>query len=236
MPLPKLVPPTYELVLPSTEQKIKYRPFLVKEEKILLLAIESEDETQMTNAVKTILKNCILTKLKVEELPVFDIEYLFLNVRAKAVGEEIELNVICPDDGETEVKVTLNIEDIEVKKTDAHEKLIKLNDTIAVVMKYPSMDTFVKNNLSNTGSIDDVFEIACACIEQIIEGEDVFEAKSFSKKEMNDFLESMDTAQFLKIQTFFETMPKLTHTLKVKNPNTKVESDVVLEGLASFLG
>lgn len=236
MPLPKLVPPTYELVLPSTEQKIKYRPFLVKEEKILLLAIESEDETQMTNAVKTILKNCILTKLKVEELPVFDIEYLFLNVRAKAVGEEIELNVVCPDDGETDVKVTLNIEEIEVKKSEDHDRIIKLNDTIAIVMKYPSMDTFIKNNLSNSGNVEDVFELASACIEQVIEGEDVYEAKSFSKKELNDFMESMNTAQFLKIQTFFETMPKLSHTLKVKNPNTGVESDVVLEGLASFLG
>lgn len=236
MPLPKLVAPTYELVLPSTDQKIKYRPFLVREEKILLLALESEDEKQMTEAVKTILKNCILSKIKVEELPVFDIEYIFLNIRSKAVGEEIELNVTCPDDGETEVKVTLNIDDIHVTKPEGHERIIKLNDTVTIQMKYPSMETFIKNNFSGSGNVDDVFELASSCIEQVAEGEDVYETKSFSKKELNDFMESMDTAQFLKLQNFFETMPRLSHTIKVKNPNTKVESEIVLEGLASFLG
>lgn len=234
MPLPKLVAPTYELQLPSTDGKIKYRPFLVKEEKILLLAMETEDEKQMTTAVKTILKNCILSKVKVEELAIFDIEYLFLNIRAKSVGEEIEINVTCPDDGETQVSVSINVEDVKIQKEDGHDKLITLNDTVSVMMKYPSMDMFVKNNLSSSGKTEDVFDIACSCIDQVVEGEEVYEFKNFSKKEQMEFLESLDTAQFLKVQKFFETMPKLSHAIKVTNPETNVESDVVIEGLASF--
>lgn len=234
MPLPKLVAPTYELQLPSTDGKIKYRPFLVKEEKILLLAMETEDEKQMTTAVRTILKNCILSKVKVEELAIFDIEYLFLNIRAKSVGEEIEINVTCPDDGETQVSVSINVEDVKIQKEDGHDKLITLNDTVSVMMKYPSMDMFVKNNLSSSGKTEDVFDIACSCIDQVVEGEEVYEFKNFSKKEQMEFLESLDTAQFLKVQKFFETMPKLSHTIKVTNPETNVESDVVIEGLASF--
>jgi hypothetical protein len=234
MPLPKIVTPTYELRLPSTDQLIKYRPFLVKEEKVLLMAMESEDETQMINAVKTILKNCIISKIKVDDLAVFDIEYLFLNIRAKSVGEKIELNITCPDDGETMVPTEIDVEDIKVQKSEDHNRIISLNDTISVVMKYPSMEMFVKSNFTASAKTEDVFEIAASCIEQVIEGEDVYETKSFSKKEINDFLDSLDTAQFLLIQKFFETMPKLTHTIKVINPVTEVESDVVLEGLASF--
>jgi hypothetical protein len=234
MPLPKLVAPTYELELPSTGQKIKYRPFLVKEEKILLLAMESEDEKQMINAVKAILKNCIQTKLKVDDLAVFDIEYLFLNIRAKSVGEEIELNITCPDDGETVVPVTLNVEDIQIKKSDDHERIISLTDSISLVMKYPSMEMFVQNNFTGNMKSEDVFDLATSCIDQVIEGEDVFEVKSFSKKEIDEFLDSLDTSQFLKVQKFFETMPKLSHTVTVMNPNTKKENEVVIEGLASF--
>jgi hypothetical protein len=234
MPLPKLVAPTYELELPSTSQKIKYRPFLVKEEKILLLAMESEDEKQMINAVQTILKNCIQTKLKVEDLSIFDIEYLFLNIRAKSVGEEIELNITCPDDGETTVPVTINVEDIKVQKSDDHEKIIALNDSISITMKYPSMEMFVQNNLSGNVKTEDIFEIASSCIDQVVDGEEVYEVKSFSKKEINEFLDSLDTNQFMKIQKFFETMPKLSHTVNVTNPNTKKDNEVVIEGLASF--
>jgi hypothetical protein len=234
MPLPKIVTPTYELRLPSTDQLIKYRPFLVKEEKVLLMAMESEDENQMINAVKTILKNCIVSKIKVDDLAVFDIEYLFLNIRAKSVGEQIDLNITCPDDGETTVPLELNVEDIKVQKSEDHSRIISLNDTISVVMKYPSMEMFVKTNFTANAKTEDVFEIAASCIEQVVEGEDVYETKSFSKKEINDFLDSLDTAQFLLIQKFFETMPKLSHTVKVTNPVTNVESDVVLEGLASF--
>ena len=234
MPLPKITTPTYELRLPSTDQLIKYRPFLVREEKVLLMAMESEDESQMINAVKTILKNCIISKVKVDDLAIFDIEYLFLNIRAKSVGEQIELNLICPDDGETTVPIELNVEDIKIQKSDDHSKIIPLTDSISVVMKYPSMEMFVKTNFTASAKTEDIFEIAASCIEQVVEGEDVYETKSFSKKEINDFLDSLDTAQFLLIQKFFETMPKLSHTIKVTNPVTNVESDVVLEGLASF--
>lgn len=234
MPLPKITTPTYELRLPSTDQLIKYRPFLVREEKVLLMAMESEDESQMINAVKTILKNCIISKVKVDDLAIFDIEYLFLNIRAKSVGEQIELNLTCPDDGETTVPIELNVEDIKIQKSDDHSKIIPLTDSISVVMKYPSMEMFVKTNFTASAKTEDIFEIAASCIEQVVEGEDVYETKSFSKKEINDFLDSLDTAQFLLIQKFFETMPKLSHTIKVTNPVTNVESDVVLEGLASF--
>ena len=234
MPLPKITTPTYELRLPSTDQLIKYRPFLVREEKVLLMAMESEDESQMINAVKTILKNCIISKVKVDDLAIFDIEYLFLNIRAKSVGEQIELNLTCPDDGETTVPIELNVEDIKIQKSDEHSKIIPLTDSISVVMKYPSMEMFVKTNFTASAKTEDIFEIAASCIEQVVEGEDVYETKSFSKKEINDFLDSLDTAQFLLIQKFFETMPKLSHTIKVTNPVTNVESDVVLEGLASF--
>jgi hypothetical protein len=222
------------LRLPSTDQLIKYRPFLVKEEKVLLMAMESEDENQMINAVKTILKNCIISKVKVDDLAVFDIEYLFLNIRAKSVGEQIDLNITCPDDGETIVPLEINVEDIQVQKSEDHSRIIPLTDTISVVMKYPSMEMFVKTNFTANAKTEDVFEIAASCIEQVVEGEDVYETKSFSKKEINEFLDSLDTAQFLLIQKFFETMPKLSHTVKVTNPVTNVESDVVLEGLASF--
>jgi hypothetical protein len=235
MPLPKLVTPTYELELPSTGQKIKYRPFLVKEEKILLLAMESEDEKQMTEAVKVILKNCIQTaKIKVDELALFDIEYLFLNIRGKSVGEEIELNVTCPDDGVTVVPFSIDIDDIKVQKEEGHSNIIDLGGGVSMVMRYPSMELFVKNNISQTSNVDDVFEIAASCISQIVEGEDVYEAGNFSKKELLAFLEEMSTQQFLSVQKFFETMPKLSHTITVTNPETGKENEIVIEGLASF--
>ena len=236
MPLPKPTVPTYELEVPSTGKKIKYRPFLVKEEKILLLAMETEDEKQMANAVKTILENCIQTpKFKVDSLSLFDIEYIFLNIRGKSVGETVELNVTCPDDGETVVPIKLNLDDIKVQKKDGHTNIINLTDEVSITMKYPSMDLFVKNNIAETGSdIDDVFEIASMCIDQIVEGEDVYEASNFSRKEILEFLEGMDTKQFIDVQKFFETMPKLSHTITIKNPNTGVENEVVIEGLASF--
>ena len=238
MPLPKLSTPTYELEIPSTGKKIKYRPFLVKEEKVLLLAMETEDEKQMANAIKTILSNCIVTsRFKPDTLSLFDIEYLFLNIRGKSVGETVEVNIICPDDNETTVPVTIDIDDIKVQKSDDHTNQIKLSDYVTVIMKYPSMDLFIRNNISsNTSDVDDVFEIASMCIDQVVEGEDVYEADNFSKKEILEFLESMDTKQFVSIQKFFETMPKLSHTVKIKNPNTKVESEVVIEGLSSFFG
>tara|TARA_B100000925_G_C21983666_1_gene463512 strand:+ start:71 stop:787 length:717 start_codon:yes stop_codon:yes gene_type:complete len=236
MPLPKLSTPTYELEVPSTGKKIKYRPFLVKEEKILLLAMETEDEKQMASAVKTILSNCIQTsRFKVDSLSLFDIEYIFLNIRGKSVGETVDLNITCPDDNETVVGVEIDLDDIKVQKSDDHSNIIKLNDDVSIVMKYPSMDLFIKNNMKETTSeVDDVFEIASMCIDQVVEGEEVYESANFTKKEVLEFLDSLDTKQFMELQKFFETMPKLSHTVSIKNPNTGVKSDVVIEGLASF--
>ena len=237
MPLPKIATPTYELELPSTGETIQYRPFLVKEEKILVIALESEDNKQITNAIKGVIKNCIKTKgIKVEQLPTFDIEYLFLNIRGKSVGEEIEVNVICPDDGETEVPVKINIDDIKVQKDDDHDNKIKIGDDLMMVMKYPSLDQFIKNNFDfdDKNAMDQSFELIASCIDSICNEEEVWAAGDCTKKEINDFLESMNSSQFKGIEKFFETMPKLTHTVPVTNPNTKVKSDVVLEGLASF--
>ena len=237
MPLPKIAAPTYELELPSTEETIQYRPFLVKEEKLLVIALESEDTKQITTAIKTVIKNCILTKgIKVENLPTFDIEYLFLNIRGKSVGEELDVNIICPDDGETEVSVNINLEDIEVQKNDEHEKKIKIDDSIMIEMKYPSLDQFIKNNFdfNKRNAMDQSFELIASCIGTIFTEEEAWSTADCSKKEITEFLESMNSSQFKGIEKFFETMPKLSHKVKVKNPKTKVESEVVLEGLASF--
>ena len=199
--------------------------------------MESEDEKEMQNAVKQILKNCILTRgISVDKLAVFDIEYLFLNIRGKSVGEEIKLNVVCPDDDVTEVEVAVNVEDVKIQKSDKHDPVIQLTDQVGIVMKYPSMEMFVKNNITgeNQQKVDTIFDMTIDCISQVVEGEDVLESKSFSKKEMLEFVETFDTQQFQKIQDFFETMPKLSHTIKVLNPKTNVESEVVIEGLSSF--
>ncbi len=237
MPLPKIATPTYELELPSTGETVQYRPFLVKEEKLLVIALESDDTKQITTAIKSVIKNCILTKgIKVEQLPTFDIEYLFLNIRGKSVGEDIEVNVICPDDEETEVKVNINLDDIQVQKSDDHSDNIKLDDNIMMQMKYPSLDQFIKNNfeINDKNMMDQSFDLIASCVDKIFTQDEVWAAADCTKKEMTDFLEQMNSSQFKEIETFFETMPKLSHTIKVKNPNTKKESDIVLEGLASF--
>jgi citrate lyase gamma subunit len=237
MPLPRIATPTYELELPSTEQTIKFRPFLVKEEKLLVIALESEDTKQITNAIKTVIKNCIETKgIKVETLPTFDIEYLFLNIRAKSVGEEIDVNIICPDDEETSVSVKINVDDIKVQTNEDHTNRIKLDDTLMMEMKYPSLEQFIKNNfdISNNSAIDQSFELVASCVDKIYNEDEVWAAADVTKKELMDFLDQMNTSQFKQIEKFFETMPKLSHTIKVKNPNTEVESEVVLEGLSSF--
>ena len=237
MPLPKISTPTYELELPSTGQTIEYRPFLVKEEKVLVIALESEDTKQITNSIKTVIKNCILTKgIKVESLPTFDIEYLFLNIRGKSVGEDIEVNVICPDDRETKVMVNINLDDIKVQKDENHTNRIKLDKSIMMEMKYPSLDEFIKNNFdfSNESSMDQSFTLISSCIDKIYTEEEVWAAGDFTKKEVNEFLESMNSSQFKEIEKFFETMPKLLHKIEVTNPKTKVKSEVVLEGLSSF--
>ena len=237
MPLPKIAAPTYELELPSTGETIEYRPFLVKEEKLLIIALESEDMKQITNGIKNVLRNCILTSgIKVQDLPTFDIEYLFLNIRGKSVGESIEVNLLCPDDGETEVKAKIWLDDIKVKKYDDHNDKIKIDDKIMVQMKYPSLDQFIKSNFdfSKKTSMDQTFELVASCIGTIFTEEEAWSSSDCTKKEMVEFLESMNSSQFKEIEKFFETMPKLSHQIKLKNPNTKVESDVLLEGLASF--
>ena len=237
MPLPKIATPTYELELPSTGKSIKYRPFLVKEEKVLVIALESEDNKQITNAIKAVLKSCILTKgVRVESLPTFDIEYLFLNIRGKSVGEELEVNIICPDDGETEVPVTINLDEIEVQKDDKHSNKIKIDSSIMMELKYPSLDEFIKNNFdfNDKNAMDQSFDLIAACIDKVYTEDEVWATADCTKKEVKEFLESMNSQQFKEIEAFFETMPKLSHTIKVTNPKTKVESDVLLEGLASF--
>ena len=237
MPLPKIATPTYELELPSTGKIISYRPFLVKEEKLLVLALESEDNKQITNAIKAVIKACILTKgIKVETLPTFDIEYLFLNIRGKSVGEDIEVNVTCPDDGETQVALTINLDDIEVHKDEDHTNKIKLDDSIMMELKYPSLEQFIKNNFDfdEKNAMDQSFDLIATCIDKVYTEDEVWATADCTKKEMKDFLEQMNSNQFKEIESFFETMPKLSHTVKVTNPKTKVKSDVVLEGLASF--
>ena len=239
MPLPKIATPTYELELPSTGQTVKYRPFLVKEEKVLVIALESEDTKQITNAIKAVLKNCVLTKgVKVETLPTFDIEFLFLNIRGKSVGEEIEVNIVCPDDEETNVPVFIDLDSIQVSKDDNHTPQIKLDDDLMMEMKYPSLEQFIKNNFDfdDKNAMDQSFDLIATCIDKIYNEEEVWATADCTKKEVKEFLESMNSSQFKEIEKFFETMPKLKHTVEVTNPNTKVTSEVVLEGLASFFG
>ena len=237
MPLPKIATPTYELELPSTGATIKYRPFLVKEEKVLVIALESEDNKQITNAIKAVLKSCILSKgIKVEDLPTFDIEYLFLNIRGKSVGEDIDVNIICPDDNKTQVPVTIALDEIEVQKDDNHTNKIKVDENIMMEMKYPSLDQFIKNNFDfkEANQMEQSFDLIASCVDKIYTEDEVWAAADCTKKEMKDFLEQMNSTQFKEIESFFDTMPKLSHTLKITNPKTKVESEVVLEGLASF--
>ena len=237
MPLPKIATPTYELELPSTEQTVRYRPFLVKEEKLLVLALETEDTKQITTAIKTVLKSCVLTKgVKVETLPTFDIEYLFLNIRGKSVGEELEVKVICPDDEKTEVPITIDLDEVKVQKSEGHDKQLKLDDKLMMEMKYPSLEQFIKNNFdfNDANQMEQSFDLIGSCIDKIYSEDEVWATADCTKKEVKEFLESMNSSQFKDIEKFFETMPKLSHTIKVKNPKTKVESEVVLEGLASF--
>jgi len=237
MPLPKISTPTYELELPSTGETIQYRPFLVKEEKLLVIALESEETKQITTAIKTVIKNCILTKsIKVETLPTFDIEYLFLNIRGKSVGEELEVNIICPDDSETQVPVKINLDDIQVQKNEEHTNKIKVDKSIMMEMKYPSLDQFIKSNFdfNDKNAMDQSFDLIGSCIDKIYTEDEVWSTGDVTKKELSDFLESMNSSQFKEIEKFFETMPKLSHKIKVINPKTQVESEVILEGLASF--
>ena len=235
MPLPKISTPTYELTIPSSERKIKYRPFLVKEEKILIIAMESQDDKQIAQAVKDVLGSCILSKgISVDKLSTFDIEYLFLNIRGKSVGETVEVLVTCPDDNKTKVPVVVNLDEIQVIRSEDHSADISLDGNLSMRMKYPSMGEFVKSNFNVEMKVDDTFDMVCSCIEQVYSEEESWAASDCTKKELLEFLEQLDSSQFKKIETFFETMPKLSHTFKFVNPNTKVESDITLEGLNAF--
>ena len=239
MPLPTISTPTYELTLPSSNRKIKYRPFLVKEEKILILAMESQDTKQIARAVKDVISKCILSKgIKVERLSTFDIEYLFLNIRGKSVGEQIEVMVTCPDDEKTQVPMSINIDSIKVQKDDDHSIDIKLDDVYTLRMKYPSLTEFIKNNFSalEDMSVDDTFDLIASCIDQVYSEEESWASEECTKKELTTFVESLNSNQFKKVGKFFETMPKLSHTVKVTNPNTNVESEIKIEGLQNFFG
>ena len=237
MPLPKINTPTYDLTLPSTGKKIKYRPFLVKEEKILIMALETEDISQITNAIIEILNDCILTKgISVTKLATFDIEYLFLNVRAKSVGESVEVNVICPDDNKTSVQMEINLDSIKVQKTRGHKNIIKLDDQYSMKLKYPSLNEFIGNNFdTNEGNmVDKSLSMITSCIEMVYDEEESWNASDSTKQELEEFVEQLNSKQFKSIEKFFETMPKLSHKVKVKNPTTEVESEVLLEGLTAF--
>ena len=237
MPLPTIVTPSYELNLPSNGKKIKYRPFLVKEEKILILAIESNSMKDISRAIKDVLKSCILTKgVKIDELPTFDIEYLFLNIRSRSIGESIDLVITCPDDGKTKVNSQIYIDEIEIKKDKNHSPDIKLDDTYTMRLKYPSLDQFIDENFNFDESKDNSFDIISSCIDMVFSEEEAWEAKDCTKKELLEFVERLNSAQFKEVEKFFDTMPKLSHEIEVENPNTKVKSNVALEGLASFFG
>ena len=239
MPLPTISTPTYELTLPSSDKKIKFRPFLVKEEKILILAMESQDSKQIARSVKDVLSKCILSRgIKVEKLSTFDIEYLFLNIRGKSVGEDIEVMITCPDDKKTQVPTSINIDSIKVQKDKDHERDIKLDETYTLRMKYPSLDEFIKNNFGaiENMDVDDTFDLIASCVDQVYSEEESWSHQECTKKELINFIESLNSSQFKMVEKFFETMPKLSHTVKVINPNTKVESEIKIEGLQSFFG
>ena len=235
MALPTMDVPTYELVVPSTKKKIKFRPFLVKEEKVLLMALETDNEKNIKNAVYDLLKACITTRIKLESLATFDLEYIFLNIRAVSVGEIVQMNITCQDDEKTEVKYNLNLTDVDVFFPEGHENKIMLTDDLGVIMKYPSFDGFIESQFTETKDFD-VIKVIAESIDQIFQGEEVFDESTTSKKEFIQFVESLTNSQLEKIQTFFETSPRLEHKFKVTNPNTGVESDYTLRGLQSFFG
>ena len=235
MALPKLTTPTYELEVPSTDEKISFRPFLVKEEKILLLAMESGKQADIVEAVKQIVSECTFNKLNISIMPMFDVEYIFLKVRAKSVGEISKLKLLCPDDNKTYANVEVNLEDVQVQVEEGHTNKIELGNGMGMIMTYPNIDTFKNSGITEIKA-DNMIDVISTCILQIYEddGEKVYETKDQTKKELGEFLEQLQTIHFRKVQAFFETMPKLKHTIKVKNPKTKKESEIVLAGLNDF--
>ena len=236
MPLPKINTPTYELSLPSNGKKIKYRPFLVREEKILIMALETENQKQITDAVVEILDACIMTRgIEFQNLATFDIEYIFLNVRSKSVGETINVNIICPDDEKTSVEVPIDLESIKVKKDKSHTNIVKIDDNLSLKLKYPSMDQFIESNFeSSDDTIKNTMKVITSSIDMIFSEEESWNASESTPKELEEFIEQLNSKQFQTIEKFFDTMPKLSHRVKVTNPKTNVESTVILEGLAAF--
>ena len=234
MALPKVNTPTYELVVPSTDEKVKFRPFLVKEEKILLIAMEAQEQSGILNAVKDIVKSCTFDKFDVNRAPIFDIEYIFLNIRAKSVGEVSTVNLRCPDDNETFVQTEIDLTKVDVQITEGHTNKIELTDEMGMIMQYPTLDSFTDSTTVINAS--NMLDVIASCVSQIYDkkGEDVYDAKDSTKQEIVDFLESLNSKQFLEIQKFFDTMPKLTHTVNIENPETKVKSDITLTGLNDF--
>ena len=237
MALPKLTTPTYELEVPSTDEKIKYRPFLVKEEKILLMAMESGKNEDIINAVKQIVSECTFGKLNLGTMPMFDIEYIFLNIRSKSVGEISTLNLLCPDDKKTYAPVDVNLTEVQVQVGDDHTNKIELTDDMGLIMTYPTIDSFTESGIQTINATN-MLDVIGKCILQIYEqkGEKVYEAKDQTKKELSEFIESMNTSQFKKVQQFFDTMPRLKHEITIKNPKTKKESKITLNGLNDFFG
>ena len=235
MALPKINAPTYELEVPSTDEKLKYRPFLVKEEKILLIAMESGENKDIINAVKEIVMACTFNKLKLGEMPMFDVEYIFLNIRAKSVGEVSKLKLICPDDKKTTVSVEVDLNEVKVQVDEKHTNKIELTDDMGIIMKYPTIDSFAKSGIQEV-TASNMLDVIGSCILQIYDkgGEEVFEAKDQTAKELSEFIEQLSSSQFKEMQKFFDTMPKLKHTIKIKNPKTKKQSEVVLQGLSDF--
>ena len=234
MALPKVNTPTYELVVPSTDEKVKFRPFLVKEEKILLIAMEAQEQSGILNAVKDIVKSCTFDKFDVNRAPIFDIEYIFLNIRAKSVGEVSTVNLRCPDDNETFVQTEIDLTKVNVQITKGHTNKIELTDEMGMILQYPTLDSFTDSTTVINAS--NMLDVIASCVSQIYDkkGEDVYDAKDSTKQEIVDFLESLNSKQFLEIQKFFDTMPKLTHTVTIENPETKVKSDITLTGLNDF--
>tara|TARA_B110000858_G_scaffold22135_1_gene22329 strand:+ start:145 stop:855 length:711 start_codon:yes stop_codon:yes gene_type:complete len=234
MALPKVNTPTYELAVPSTDEKVKFRPFLVKEEKILLIAMEAQEQSGILNAVKDIVKSCTFDKFDVNRAPIFDIEYIFLNIRAKSVGEVSTVNLRCPDDNETFVQTEIDLTTVDVQITEGHTNKIELTDEMGMILQYPTLDSFTDSTTVINAS--NMLDVIASCVSQIYDkkGEDVYDAKDSTKQEIVDFLESLNSKQFLEIQKFFDTMPKLTHTVTIENPETKVKSDITLTGLNDF--
>jgi len=234
MSLPKIAKVSYELVVPSTGKKIKYRPFLVKEEKVLILAQESGDQVEMARSIKDVIDACVLTRgFKVDTLSTFDVEYIFLNIRGRSVGEDVEVIITCPDDGETKVEHTIFLDDIDVVFSDDHEQTIQLDDTYSIKMKYPTMEMVMQADAENV-SVQQSLELIAGCIDQIYTEEESWAASESTPEELTEWIEDLEPKQFQKLERFFETMPKLSHTITIRNPVTGVDNDIVLEGLGSF--